>query len=64
MVMVLHFPTFAHLREKQMSLESDWIDLYVGHVGVVLLGVDGHCHVGGGLVPVVPTVHHTLCKSG
>ena len=48
------------LWKENVGLEPDGIDFDVGEVGVDLLGVDGHGHRGGRLVPVVPAVHYAL----
>jgi hypothetical protein len=39
--------------EVDVDLDPDWTELDVAGVGVIVLAVDGHHHVGRSLVPVV-----------
>ena len=54
------FSLSINLWKVDVSFEPDRVDLDEGGGWVVLLGVDGHSHRGGRLVPVVPTLHYTL----
>ena len=45
-----------------MGAETDGADLHPAHSRVVLLGVDGDCDMGGGLVPVVTTRYIRACN--
>ena len=51
---------YTNQGKVEVDPQPDGVDLDDGAGRVNLLGVDGDGDGGGGLVPVVATVHHTL----